>query len=180
MRRSPTQDGAIIRRATRGDGRALSELAIAAYTTAFGHSLSAADLAAELDASVSAACFERYLDDDTILLAEIADLAVGYVQFGAVSIPVEAASVADQELRRLYVHPAYQRRGIGTRLMDAAFAHPQLRRACSVYLDVWERNHDALRFYRRYGFEVTGSHRFAVESGAPTDLDLILVRRSSL
>jgi ribosomal protein S18 acetylase RimI-like enzyme len=169
----------IIRRAVRSDARALSELATATYTTAFGHSLGAADLAAELEANVSAACFERYLDDDTILIAEVDGRIVGYVQFGAASVPVEEGSAADQELRRLYVHPDYQRQGIGTRLMDAVFAHPQIRTARSVYLDVWERNHDGLRFYRRRGFDVIGSHRFEVASGAPTDLDFIMVRRSS-
>jgi ribosomal protein S18 acetylase RimI-like enzyme len=64
--------------------------------------------------------------------------------------------------------------------MEAALAHPQLKEARSIYLDVWERNHEALRFYRRYGFDVVGAHRFEVASGAPTDLDLIMVRRVSL
>lgn len=63
--------------------------------------------------------------------------------------------------------------------MEAAFGHPELECARDVYLDVWERNHAALSFYKRYGFEVIGARRFDVASGAATDPDLIMVRRSS-
>jgi ribosomal protein S18 acetylase RimI-like enzyme len=169
----------IVKRAERSDARAMSDLTAETCTQAFGHGFRVADLAAELAANVSEVCFARYLEEDTILIAEINGRVVGYVQFGALSLPMEAASTMDRELRRLYVHPGYQRRGIGSRLMEAALAHPQLKEARSIYLDVWERNHDAQRFYRRYGFEVAGSRRFEVASGAPTDLDLIMVRRVS-
>jgi len=169
----------IIRTAEKSDARALSELATETYVEAFGHSFSAADLAAELAANVSYACFERYLAEDTILIAQAADRMVGFVQFGVPSLPVEGASAEDRELRRLYVHPSCQRRGIGTRLMDAAFAHPRLKAARNVYLDVWERNDGAQALYRRYGFDVVGTRRFEVASGIPADLDLIMVRRSA-
>jgi ribosomal protein S18 acetylase RimI-like enzyme len=169
----------IIRRAAKSDARALSELAIKTYADAFGHSLSAADLAAHLQANLSEACFEGFIDDDVILIAEMGDRAIGYVQFGAVSVPVESASAGDREVRRLYVHPEFQGRGVGKRLLDAALDHPQLKAAGNIHLDVWEQNHGAQRLYRRYGFDVIGAHGFDVESGAPTDLDLIMVRRSS-
>ncbi|MGH6927047.1 MAG: GNAT family N-acetyltransferase [Dongiaceae bacterium] len=167
----------IIRAAAKGDAKALSDLATATYQEAFGLSLSAGDLAAYLSANLSEACFETFMDEDVNLIAEMDDRVVGYVQFGAVSVPVETVS-ADREVRRLYVHPEFQGRGVGKRLLDAALEHPQLKTAGSIYLDVWERNHGALRLYRRYGFEVIGAHRFEVQSGAPTDLDLIMLRRS--
>jgi diamine N-acetyltransferase len=168
----------IIRRAVKSDARALSELAIETYANAFGHSFSAGDLAAEVHANLTEACFARYIDDDIVLIGEVDGRVVGYVQFGAVGTLVEAASAEDREVRRVYVHPDRQRQGIGKRLMDAALGHPELRCARDVYLDVWERNHGALRFYSGYGFEVIGAHRFDVASGAATDPDLIMVRRS--
>jgi ribosomal protein S18 acetylase RimI-like enzyme len=169
----------IIRQAERSDASALSDLAIETYTGTFGHSFSTGDLAAEVDANMSEACFERYIDDDIVLIGEIEGRAVGYVQFGTVGSAVRAVSPDDREMRRVYVRPGFQGQGIGRRLMDAAFDHPQLKGARNVYLDVWERNQDAQRFYRRYGFEVIGARRFEVASGAPTDLELIMVRRSA-
>ncbi len=62
----------------------------------------------------------------------------------------------------------------------AALDHPLLKDAAEVYLDVWEHNPGAQRFYRRYGFEVITTRRFEVASGAPTSLDLVMVRRQLL
>jgi ribosomal protein S18 acetylase RimI-like enzyme len=169
----------VVRKAAKSDARVLSELATETYAVAFGHSFSAGDLTAEMRANLTEACFERYIDDDIVLIGDIDGRVVGYVQFGAVGTPVGTESGSDREVRRLYVHPDCQRRGIGKRLMDAAFGHPELRSARDVYLDVWERNEGALRFYKRYGFEVIGARRFDVASGAATDPDLIMVRRLS-
>lgn len=149
------------------------------YAEAFGHSFSACDLAAHLQANLSETCFEAFIDDDVILIAEMDGPAIGYVQFGTVSLPVEGVAAGDREVRRLYVHPEFRGGGVGKHLMEAALDHPQLKAAGSIYLDVWEQNHVAQNLYRRYGFEVIGARRFEVESGAPMDLDLIMVRRSS-
>lgn len=42
--------------------------------------------------------------------------------------------------------------------MEAALEHPRLKEAENVFLDVWEHNHGAQRFYRRYRFAVIGAH----------------------
>ena len=62
--------------------------------------------------------------------------------------------------------------------MEAALAHPRLLQAENIYLDVWERNQGARRFYERYGFTVIGAHRLELASGAAGDPDLVMVRRS--
>lgn len=64
-------------------------------------------------------------------------------------------------LGRLYVLPAWQRRGIGHRLLAAALdAHP---RAATVALKVEAANAKALAFYAQQGFTV---RREAIEDGA--------------
>ncbi len=170
----------IIRRAEGRDAAALSQLAIRTYTAAFGHSFGDSDLAAELGSNLSIPCFERFVAEDVVLIAELGCRVVGYIQFGAVEMPANVASRADRELRRVYVDPEFQGRGVGTLLMDAAFDHPLLREAGDVYLDVWQKNERAQRFYRQYGFEVIGERRFDVASGAATDPELVMVRRPRL
>jgi GNAT superfamily N-acetyltransferase len=54
------------------------------------------------------------------------------------------------ELSHLYVEPARQRHGIGTRLLDHAKA---LRPAC-LELWVFQKNDEARRFYERHGFRL--------------------------
>ena len=166
-----------IREVRQSDLATLSELAIQTYTDAFGHSFSAADLAAHLERHLSPDGFARILDADVVLLAEAEDRLIGYLQFGAMR-PLSDYG-PDQELRRLYVLAEFQNQGVGAALMEAALSHPQMQSATNIYLDVWEHNHGAQRFYQRYGFEVIGFRAFEVESGAETSLDLLMVRRTS-
>ena len=113
-----------------------------------------------------------------MLVGEAGGRLVGFVQFGTAGPEYAPENDRDQELRRLYVLSEYQNLGAGTLLMQAALAHPLMQAAPAIYLDVWEHNQGARRFYERHGFEVIGTRQFEVESGAETSLDLIMVRRS--
>jgi ribosomal protein S18 acetylase RimI-like enzyme len=165
-----------IRQAEKSDVKALSALAIATYSDAFGHTFSASDLALHLAQNFSEAYFARNLDEDIVLLAEEKGRLAGYVKFGAVSISVQSATSQDRELQRLYVQADFQRRGIGRSLMEAALTHPELAGAENIYLDVWDENTVAQKLYKSYGFEVIGKNPFIVDSRV-LGYDLVMVRR---
>jgi GNAT superfamily N-acetyltransferase len=66
---------------------------------------------------------------------------------------VEFRQVEDELfLKQLYISPAYQRRGIGSRVMRLLLEE-RCRMANSMALFVL-KNNPALRFYRRHGFQV--------------------------
>ncbi len=170
-----------IREASARDLPALSALARQTYAGAFGGSMSAADLAHHMAASLSVERLAAELEQDTILLALAQGELIGFLQFG----PPDPALSEDlpgcdldgaRELRRLYVREPCRSKGVGTRLMEAALAHTDLATSLRLYLDVWEKNEGAIRFYERYGFAVVGRRRFQVASGAETDFDLLMVR----
>jgi diamine N-acetyltransferase len=163
-----------LRAAQPHDAEQLSAFAMRCYAEAFGHSFAPEDLAAHLAQQLAPRRVTRMIEEDLVILAEVDRRLVGFVQCGAFHDPL--AQPGDQELRRLYVHPEFQNRGYGSALVEAALRHPQLCSAKRIYLDVWEHNQGAQRFYRRYGFVVVGSRAFEVESGAATSRDLIMVR----
>jgi diamine N-acetyltransferase len=167
-----------IRPATTGDVPNLTNLAVTTYIAAFGHSFTPEDLAAHLAHNLAPANIARFISEDVVLVAEAGGRLVGFVQFGTAGPEYAPENDYDQELRRLYVLSEYQNLGAGTLLMQAALAHPLMQAAPAIYLDVWEHNQGARRFYERHGFEVIGTRQFEVESGAETSLDLIMVRRS--
>lgn len=107
--------------------------------------------------------------DPTVLAAAPPDAALS----SALAI---APAIPHAELRRLYVHPDFQRRDIGSALMSTALAHPILATARLIALDVSVQNEAAERFYRRFGFEPAGTRTFTVASGAETTPDIIMVR----
>lgn len=59
-----------------------------------------------------------------------------------------------EELKRLYVEPLFQGRGIGAELIEFAAA-----RGCR-FLWALEKNGRALRFYERHGFTDTGERKY--------------------
>ena len=163
-----------LREAGAADLAALAAFARLTYATAFGASFDSADLEHHLTQRLSDAYFAAALRDDTFLLAVEPEL-VGFAQIGPAQ--VAGAEPGDEQLRRLYVHPDRQNTGVGSKLLNAALAHPRLKSARRLYLDVWEKNEGARRLYERFGFVVVGTVPFVTSSGIVTGHDLLMLRR---
>jgi putative acetyltransferase len=81
------------------------------------------------------AFFEEVVTRRSVPLARTGELLIGYCAYG------------DGWLDHLYVHPGYQRLKIGSALLQKAMAsEPTLK------LWVFQKNHDAIRFYENVGF----------------------------
>ena len=64
-------------------------------------------------------------------------------------------------LARLYIHPQYQRQGIGSQLLQAGVsAFPAVR---TIRLEVEANNRSAYTFYQHHGFHETASQEERVE-----------------
>lgn len=166
-------DETVIRPATWRDVRALSELARRTWSDAFGHSVSAEDEALELAETRSESHFIGALRETTILVAEANETLLGYVQLGDVEIPEVEVRPGDRALHRLYVETAFQGRGLGRKLMNAALQHPRLATATRIYLTVWDRNERARRLYASFGFRPVGTTIFTIGSGEIAE-DLVM------
>jgi ribosomal protein S18 acetylase RimI-like enzyme len=57
------------------------------------------------------------------------------------------------EISSLYIDPAYERQGIGSRLMRRALRYIGLRK---IYVSVAIYNIQAINFYKKFGFHATG------------------------
>jgi len=157
---------------------ALSALAAGTFTATFGHLYPPEDLEAFLATSYN---------HDT-LLAETRDPryfwrmawadgeALGYLQCGPVGLPhAEADPERHGELKRIYVAPAAQGRGLGKVLMTAALAHLHDRYGdAPQWIGVWSENHRAQALYGGFGFVRVGAYEFPV--GQTRDHEFILRR----
>ena len=70
----------------------------------------------------------------------------------ATESPVAFIALEDDAIEHLYVHPAQQSRGIGSRLL--VLAKERWPQGLSLY--VFEPNMGAIRFYERHGFTTVG------------------------
>jgi len=69
-----------------------------------------------------------------------------------------ARSIYDNlEILKLGVSPGYQRQGIGTQLMETAYAEG-IRRGCNrCFLEVRRSNQNAIQFYYNHNFRIAGT-----------------------
>ena len=158
---------------------ALSTLAVDTFRVTFGHLYPAEDIAEFLETSYN---------PDT-LLAETQDpsqfwrmawgqdgMPVGYLQCGPVGLPHAEADASRQgELKRIYVAPDAQGRGLGKRLLTTALDHLAERYGDTPqWIGVWSENHRAQALYAAHGFIRVGAYDFPV--GRVRDHELILRR----
>lgn len=162
-----------IRQATANDAELLADLGARTFYDAFAAQNNPEDLAAYLEKAYGLQQQAEELADSraTFLIAEIAQVAVGYTKLlrGEPPACISTSSSAI-EIARLYSTQAYVGRGIGPALMQACLDEALRSGFQTVWLGVWEKNPRAIAFYRKWGFAPVGSHIFVVGSDPQTDL----------
>jgi putative acetyltransferase len=76
----------------------------------------------------------------------------------------------DAELKRFYVDPAHRGSGVADEILQALVAHAAAAGVKVLRLETGNRQHAALRFYRRHGFR--DIPRFGPYVNSPTSLCL--------
>ncbi len=160
------------REAQTEDAAALAAFARGSWVATFGNGLyPPEDLENYLNANFGEAIQRAQIANpgETYFLAIDGEEIVGYCRMGALDMPVDDAGGV--ELHRLYVHERVKGRGAAPALMQEALGWARARQASAIYLSVWENNHRAQAFYRRYGFADHSEWKFMV--GRVADRDLI-------
>jgi diamine N-acetyltransferase len=161
----------VYRDATEADAEALAAFAEMTFTETFGHLYPPEDLAAFVAAKYRPNVIAAELaDPETRYRLALRDGAIaGYCKMGGIDMEVDATDAL--ELHRLYVDRDTKGAGVAQALMDEALAWARGKGATAMYLSVWENNKRAQAFYKRYGFEHAGEHKFMV--GRVADRDFI-------
>lgn len=161
----------VIRRATAADARTLSAFAAEAFHDTFAAENRAEDMAAYSKEAFGEDAQRREIEDPavTMLLAERDGELVGYAMLRAGSREPGVPGGDVVELARLYAGRRWIGAGVGSALMQHCLAEARARGHDVMWLGVWERNHRALAFYRRFGFADVGSHVFQLGSDPQTD-----------
>ena len=89
--------------------------------------------------------FSAHFDPQGITLAHHEHALVGYSH-------VENQG-GQLYIRMIVVHPRYQRKGIGSKLLESVIAAGE-EQSKGIGLEVFKINHEAKKFYERYGFNV--------------------------
>jgi ribosomal protein S18 acetylase RimI-like enzyme len=137
----PVSTKSKIRPATPTDALQLTAVKIAAWRSAYADVFDPGFLDG-LDYSQQ--YWDRHLDG--LLVSAVEERVVGYCSFGASDV------TGWGEIRAIYVHPAFQGRGHGSRLLAAGVGGLVGRGFEKALLWVIDRNRDARSFYEALGW----------------------------
>ena len=152
------------RMATSADTACLALLSTQVFLETYATAGIGADLAHEAIEVHSACALERVAADPRtrFLLAHAQGLLVGFVEV-AQERTCPVSDGGEVEIVRLYIHPRFQRLGVGRALCARAEKLVSDPRAGSVWLTAWSGNARALAFYPAIGFEDIGRTAYVIQ-----------------
>lgn len=77
-------------------------------------------------------------------------------------------------IERIYIGAAFQNKNIGSSLLEAIHGLARELGTKDMYLNVWEGNLRAIRFYVRHGYRAFAKETFAVTGSGFSDLDVVM------
>ncbi|MDX8047166.1 GNAT family N-acetyltransferase [Gracilibacillus sp. S3-1-1] len=93
----------------------------------------------------------------------------GYLKLNTGNAQTEDMGEDALEVERIYIKKNYQKHGIGNYLINQATSIAKEKQKNKIWLGVWEKNDNALAFYKKMGFIQTGSHSFFMGDEEQTD-----------
>jgi ribosomal protein S18 acetylase RimI-like enzyme len=107
--------------------------------------------------------------NNIFLLAYDGTAAVGYVRLREHNIPPDLGTDDAMEIARIYAIQTAIGKGVGKALMQACLSIAAEKKNEVVWLGVWEKNHRAIDFYTKYGFEKFSDHVFMLGNDPQKD-----------
>lgn len=102
-------------------------------------------------------------------------MLAGYFKLNENEAQVENFNMPSMELERIYVKAEFQGKKLGELMLKRAIEISIEKKVEFLWLGVWEKNINAIRFYEHMGFETFGSHDFYVGTDKQKDLLMKLV-----
>ena len=168
----------LIRHALPADAEAFAALSERLWRSTYTGLIPTQDLEAHLAEAFGPAQQAAELADGAChtLLLEGGGTLLGYALLrahGPVPGTLPPAFTRPLEVVRFYLDPTVHGTGAGRELMEAALAEAAAAGHDGVWLQAWEQNPRALRFYAKLGFTPAGSTTFTVGSQLYHDLVLV-------
>ena len=98
----------------------------------------------------------------------------GYLKVNTNEAQSEDMGDNSLEIERIYVKNQFQKNGLGKHLFNKALEIATEHKLKNIWLGVWEKNDNAIAFYKKIGFEQTGVHSFTM--GDEEQMDFIMTK----
>jgi ribosomal protein S18 acetylase RimI-like enzyme len=109
------------------------------------------------------------MPDNTFFLAFTGKEVAGYVKLRDASVPEPLKNKKALEIARIYSLTSFIGKGVGKLLMETSIQFALQKQKELVWLGVWEKNHRALDFYTKWGFQKFGETDFLLGNDIQKD-----------
>jgi len=98
----------------------------------------------------------------------------GYLKVNTIDAQSEKMGDEALEIERIYIRSKFQKHGLGKYLLNKAMEIAVKENKRKIWLGVWEKNENAIAFYKKMGFVQTGAHSFYM--GDEEQMDFIMTK----
>ncbi len=158
------------------DLRKLQEISVETFTETFKDQNSPENLNAYLDRAFNLNQLEKELSISfsQFLFVYFNHEVAGYLKVNTNDAQSEEMGDEALEIERIYIKKIFQGHGLGKYLLNTAIETAMERDKKKIWLGVWEKNENAIAFYKKMGFVQTGSHSFYM--GDEEQIDFVMTK----
>ncbi|RUT29621.1 GNAT family N-acetyltransferase [Paenibacillus zeisoli] len=165
-----------IHKCTLEDLNTLQEISYETFNETFKHQNSPENMKAYMEKAFNLNQIKKELShiSSQFYFAYFHNEVAGYLKVNFNGAQSEEMGEDSLEIERIYIKPNYQKHGLGKYLLSKAAEIAKERNMKSIWLGVWEKNNNAISFYKKMGFVQTGAHPFRM--GNEEQVDFIMTR----
>ncbi|MGE8207315.1 GNAT family N-acetyltransferase [Heyndrickxia sp. NPDC080065] len=160
-----------IKKCTLEDSRKLQEISYETFNETFKHQNSPENMNAYLERAYNLKQLEKELSNNSsqFFFVYLNNEVAGYLKVNTNDAQSEEMGDESLEIERIYIKSKFQKHGLGKYLLNKAM---EIAIECNkkiIWLGVWEKNENAIAFYKKMGFVQTGAHSFYMGDEEQTD-----------
>jgi ribosomal protein S18 acetylase RimI-like enzyme len=160
-----------IKKCTPEDLHCLQELSFETFNETFKDQNSPGNMNAYLEKAFNLKQVEKELSNmsSQFFFVYFNNEVAGYLKININDAQSEEMGDESLEIERIYLKRKFQKHGLGKYLLNKALEIAMEGNKKNIWLGVWEKNENALAFYKKLGFVQTGAHSFYMGDEEQTD-----------
>jgi len=165
-----------IKQCTLEDSRKLQEISYETFNETFTHQNSPENMNAYLEKAYNLKQLEKELSNisSQFFFIYFQNDIAGYLKVNTSDAQSEEMGNESLEIERIYIKNQFQKHGLGKYLLNKAIEMAMDGSKTKIWLGVWEKNENAIAFYKKMGFVQTGAHSFYM--GDEEQIDFIMTK----
>ncbi|SFS53684.1 GNAT family N-acetyltransferase [Paenibacillus sp. 453mf] len=154
----------------------LQEISIETFNDTFKNQNSSENMKAYLEKAFHSKQLEKELSNisSEFFFVYCNNDVAGYLKVNTNDAQSEEVGEESLEIERIYIKNKFQNHGLGKHLLNKAMEMAIESNKKKIWLGVWEKNDNAIAFYKKMGFVQTGAHSFFM--GDEEQIDFIMTK----